>query len=104
AMCRRYSFDVLKDGLPAPGDQPTGTHPNFEAVREFYLPVVSEVMKRAEQFRFREIGWDALDNAVTLYWELPEGEQPDDIYEIWVDGKRAGETKQSHYSIEGLAA
>lgn len=107
AMCRKYSFDVLKDGIPAPGENPTGTHPNFEAVREFYLPFVSDVLKKTEQFRFREIGWDAQDHGVMLYWELPEqelSEQADTVYEVWVNGAKAGETGQSHYSIEGLEA
>lgn len=44
-MRRKYSFDILKDGLPAPGENPTGTHPNLEAIKEFYVPFVTNVLK-----------------------------------------------------------
>lgn len=104
AMCRKYSFDVLKDGIPAPGEQPTGTHPNFEAIREFYLPIVSDVLRKAEIFRFGEINWDAQDHEIMLYWELPAGEQNGDVYEIWVNGSRTGETQQCHFGIKDLEA
>ncbi len=46
-MRRKYSFDVLKDGLPAPGENPTGTHPNLEAIKEFYVPLVTDVLKNS---------------------------------------------------------
>lgn len=103
-MCRKYSFDVLRDGKPAPGEEPTGTHPNLEAIREFYLPFVSEVLRKAETFRFREIRWRSFEDEIVLYWELPEGAEPGDVCEIWVNGKKAGETGQSHFVLEGLAA
>lgn len=102
AMCRKYSFDVLRDGLPAPGEEPTGTHPNFEAIREFYLPIVSDVLRKAEVFRFSGISWDAQDHEIMLYWELPEGERKGDVYEIWLDGSKAGETEKTHFGLEGL--
>lgn len=104
AMCRKYSFDVIKDGIPAPGEEPTGTHPNFEAIREFYLPIVSDVLRKAEIFRFGEINWDAQDHEIMLYWELPAGEQNGDVYEIWVNGSRTGETQQCHFGIKDLEA
>lgn len=102
AMCRKYSFDVLRDGLPAPGEEPTGTHPNFEAIREFYLPIVSDVLRRAEGFRFSGINWDAQDHGIMLYWELLEGERKGDVYEVWLDGAKAGETEKSHFGLEEL--
>ena len=102
AMCRKYSFDVLRDGLPAPGEEPTGTHPNFEAIREFYLPIVSDVLRKAEGFRFSGINWDAQDHGIMLYWELPEGERNGDVYEVWLDGSKAGETEKTHFGLEGL--
>ena len=102
AMCRKYSFDMLRDGLPAPGEEPTGTHPNFEAIREFYLPIVSDVLRKAEVFRFSGISWDAQDHEIMLYWELPEGERKGDVYEIWLDGSKAGETEKTHFGLEGL--
>ncbi len=102
AMCRKYSFDVLRDGLPAPGEEPTGTHPNLEAIREFYLPIVSDVLRKAEVFRFSGVNWDAQDHEIMLYWELPEGERKGDVYEIWLDGSKAGETEKTHFGLEGL--
>lgn len=102
AMCRKYSFDVLRDGLPAPGEEPTGTHPNFEAIREFYLPIVSDVLRKAEVFRLSGVNWDAQDHEIMLYWELPEGERKGDVYEIWLDGSKAGETEKTHFGLEGL--
>ena len=102
AMCRKYSFDVLRDGLPAPGEEPTGTHPNFEAIREFYLPIVSDVLRKAEGFRFSGINWDAQDHGIMLYWELPEGERKGDVYEVWLDGSKAGETEKTHFGLDGL--
>ena len=102
AMCRKYSFDVLRDGLPAPGEEPTGTHPNLEAIREFYLPIVSDVLRKAEVFRFSGVNWDAQDHEIMLYWELPEGERKGDMYEIWLDGSKAGETEKTHFGLEGL--
>ena len=102
AMCRKYSFDVLRDGLPAPGEEPTGTHPNLEAIREFYLPIVSDVLRKAEIFRFSGVDWDAQDHEIMLYWELPEGECKGDVYEIWLDGSKAGETEKTHFGLEGL--
>lgn len=103
-MCRKYSFDILKDGLPAPGEKPTGTHPNLEAIKEFYLPFVSETLRRTAAFRFREVHWTSSEESLTLYWELPEKAKAQDRYQIWVNGKLAGETEQCHYSMEGLLA
>lgn len=102
AMCRKYSFDVLRDGLLAPGEEPTGTHPNLEAIREFYLPIVSDVLRKAEVFRFSGVNWDAQDHEIMLYWELPEGERKGDVYEIWLDGSKVGETEKTHYGLEEL--
>ena len=39
-----------------------------------------------------------------LYWELPAGEQNGDVYEIWVNGSRTGETQQCHFGIKDLEA
>ncbi len=103
-MCRKYSFDILKDGLPAPGEEPTGTHPNLEAIKEFYLPFVSETLRRTAVFRFREVHWTSSEESLTLYWELPEKAKAQDRYQIWVNGKLTGETEQCHYSMEGLLA
>lgn len=46
AMREKYSFDKLADGLPAPGENPTGTHPNFLAIKEFYVPLVSKTLRQ----------------------------------------------------------
>ena len=59
AMCRKYSFDILKAGLPAPGKNPTGTHPNFAAIETYYLPFVSEVLKKAAEFRMGNVHWNS---------------------------------------------
>lgn len=101
-MCRKYSFDVLKDGLPAPGESPTGTHPNFSAIKEFYLPFVADVLRRTEEFRFREVCWDSHDREIMLYWELPEQAAREGCYQIWCGKELKGETKESHYKIDGL--
>lgn len=54
---KAYSFDQLgSDGLPGtsetiayddPTVQPSGTHPNFEAIRRFYQPTIIEALKTA---------------------------------------------------------
>ncbi len=102
AMCRKYSFDVLKDGLPAPGKDPTGTHPNLEAIREFYLPFTAEALKRMEAFRFGEIGWDAQDDSIMLYWELPEKAASGDRYRILLNGEIVAEAEETHCPVGGL--
>ncbi|MBT1178674.1 SGNH/GDSL hydrolase family protein [Bifidobacterium vespertilionis] len=53
----RYSFDALgSDGLPGtpetidypnPATQPSGTHPNFEAIDRFYAPVIARALESA---------------------------------------------------------
>lgn len=101
-MCRKYSFDMLKDGLPAPGEHPTGTHPNLEAIREFYVPFITDTLRRAEQFRFREVYCDPQEDSAMLYWELPEHSEAGDIYQIRSNGRLAGETCESHYRLDGL--
>lgn len=45
-MRKRYSSDILVNGLPVPGPDPTGTHPNFLAIEEFYVPLVSETLRK----------------------------------------------------------
>lgn len=103
-MCRKYSFDTLVDGLPAPGENPTGTHPNLEAIRKFYLPFVSEVLRKAEVFRFREVYTHCFEDEIVLYWELPEGAVCGQTrYSISVDGVKVGETTKSHFSLKHLA-
>lgn len=105
AMCRKYSFDVLKDGIPAPSENPTGTHPNFEAIQDYYLPFVSNALKRAEAYRFGEVHWNSFEDEITLWWELPEGRKSGEYRcQIWINGELAGETEQSHYSIRNLQA
>ncbi len=43
----KYSFNgVGKNGLP--GTNGSGTHPNLDAVREFYIPVVTEALRNPE--------------------------------------------------------
>lgn len=51
-----------------------------------------------------KVNWDAQDHEVMLYWELPEGEQKGDRYEIWVNGSKAGETGKTHFVLERLEA
>lgn len=101
-MCRTYSFDRLVNGLPAPGDQPTGTHPNLKAIREFYVPFLVDTLNRAELFCFGKTVWDVRDDGMMLFWELPEGAEETDRYRIFVDGQQIGETGLTHYRISGL--
>ncbi len=101
-MCKTYSFDVLKDGLPAPGEHPTGTHPNLAAIREFYVPFLVDTLKRAERFRFQGAGWDAWEDGIMLWWELPEGADGSETYEVLADGIAVAETKASHCEVRGL--
>lgn len=101
-MCRTYSFDRLVNGLPAPGDQPTGTHPNLKAIREFYVPFLVDTLNRAELFCFGKTVWEVRDDGMMLFWELPEGSEETDRYRIFVDGKQIGETGLTHYRISGL--
>lgn len=103
-MCRKYSFDVLKDGLPAPGAEATGTHPNFEAIREYYLPFVSGVLKQTEAFCFHGVFYDSHDREAMLYWELPEKAAQGDVYQVWCGEKLYGETKESHFKLVGLSS
>ena len=44
-----YSFDSLNSttGLPQPGINGSGTHPNFKAIEEFYVPTVSKALRTA---------------------------------------------------------
>lgn len=44
-----YTFDGLgSNGLPA--NNGSGTHPNFKAIEEFYVPTVSEVLENPKNF------------------------------------------------------
>ncbi len=45
-MRMKYSFDVLVDGVPAPGGAVTGTHPNYLAVEEFFVPFLKDVLEK----------------------------------------------------------
>lgn len=102
-MCRRYSFDELVDGIPAPGENPTGTHPNFKAIQEYYLPLAAETLKHAAAFRFCEVHCHSFEDEIAVYWELPEQAEPGkDIYRIMLNNELLGETKQSHYIIRSL--
>ena len=50
-MRLKYSFDKLDSGnipIPGTGDSATGTHPNFLAIEEFYVPILSETLRAAE--------------------------------------------------------
>ena len=45
----RYSFDHLDaNGIPAANTAASGTHPNFLALEEYYLPTLSAALRRAE--------------------------------------------------------
>ena len=44
------------------------------------------------------------DNCITLYWDKPEEAGEDTVYEIYVDGKKAGESVKTHFTLEGLDA
>lgn len=105
AMCRKYSFDILKAGLPAPGKNPTGTHPNFAAIETYYLPFVSEVLKKAAEFRMGNVHWNSFDDEIALWWEQTEGRKNGKFhYQIEVNGTWTGETKKSHYCMKNLQA
>lgn len=104
-MCKKYSFDILKDGIPAPGENPTGTHPNLLAVQEYYLPFVSETLRKAEDFRFGEVHQICFEDELTIWWELPNGAKAgEDVYQIWKNGELSGETTQFHYKLTGVEA
>lgn len=60
AMKDKYSFDTLINGLPASGKTATGTHPNFLAIEEFYVPLVSEALKQAGEAGVEKEQLDAL--------------------------------------------
>lgn len=48
-MNQKYAFDAFDAGqIPIAGENTTGAHPNFLAIEELYVPVVSDALKRAE--------------------------------------------------------
>ena len=49
ALNQKYAFDAFDAGqIPIAGNNTTGAHPNFLAIEELYVPVVSDALKRAE--------------------------------------------------------
>lgn len=47
-MRLKYSFDALDSGnipIPGEGEKATGTHPNFLAIEEFYVPLLSSTLR-----------------------------------------------------------
>lgn len=48
-MNQKYAFDAFDAGrIPVAGENTTGAHPNFLAIEEFYVPIVSDAAKRAK--------------------------------------------------------
>lgn len=41
-------------------------------------------------------------DGLTLFWEKPETAEKGDVYRIYIDGTKAGETDRTHYCMEGL--
>lgn len=55
AMNQKYAFDDFDAGqIPIAGDHTTGAHPNFLAIEELYVPVVSDALKRAKDILITE--------------------------------------------------
>ena len=43
-----YTFDSLA-GNGLPGSNGSGTHPNLKAIKEFYVPVVTEALRNPQE-------------------------------------------------------
>ncbi len=50
-----------------------------------------------------EMSWAALDTALTVWWEQPQEAQRGARYTVLLDGKPAGETDRTHWTLFGLA-
>ncbi|HMR48905.1 MAG TPA: SGNH/GDSL hydrolase family protein [Arachnia sp.] len=73
----KYSFDSLQaSGLPGTAEttgswgtgastRPTGTHPNFPAIEEFYLPEVSRVLRSVQELRPARLALSQLVTSVS---------------------------------------
>ncbi|MCM1386604.1 MAG: glycosyl hydrolase family 28 protein [Bacillus sp. (in: Bacteria)] len=44
------------------------------------------------------------NDSITVFWDRPDNLPEDFYYLIFLDGKEAGETKKTHYTIDGLSA
>ncbi len=82
SMNQKYAFDALNEAqIPVSEENSTGVHPNFAAMEELYIPVVSDAMKRAGTVQVA---------ALAEGEEIPS-ETPDDAGEDWEEPAVSGE-------------
>lgn len=53
---------------------------------------------------YMEIKYFATADTVTLWWDKPKSADKNTVYEIFLGGKKQGETTKTHFSILGLEA
>lgn len=72
AMNRRYAFDALNSAqIPISVENSTGVHPNFTAIEELYVPVVSDTLKRAKDVTISDIAQEPEESS-DLEEDLPK--------------------------------